>query len=78
MGAFLLGLSFGAITIGRGAPILLIVLTYIAMYQTAARGFFTILVYESRPLHPAYWHQLVRRDSREKCQGQGKNERGTL
>jgi cytochrome c-type biogenesis protein len=40
-GAFLLGLSFGAITVGRGAPMLLIVLTYIAHYQTAFQGFFT-------------------------------------
>ncbi len=44
-GAFLLGLSFGAITVGRGAPMLLIVLTYIALYQTALQGFFTILIY---------------------------------
>jgi cytochrome c-type biogenesis protein len=44
-GAFLLGLSFGAITIGRGAPMLLIVLTYIALYQTAFQGFFTMLIY---------------------------------
>ena len=44
-GAFLLGLSFGAITIGRGAPMLLIVLTYIALYQTAVQGLFTMLVY---------------------------------
>jgi cytochrome c-type biogenesis protein len=44
-GAFLLGLSFGAITVGRGAPMLLIVLTYIALYQTAVQGFFTMLVY---------------------------------
>jgi cytochrome c biogenesis protein CcdA len=44
-GAFLLGLSFGAITVGRGAPMLLIVLTYIALYQTAAQGFLTMLVY---------------------------------
>ncbi len=44
-GAFLLGLSFGAITVGRGAPMLLIVLTYIALNQTALQGFFTILVY---------------------------------
>ena len=44
-GAFLLGLSFGAITVGRGAPMLLIVLTYIALYQTAFQGFFTILIY---------------------------------
>jgi cytochrome c biogenesis protein CcdA len=44
-GAFLLGLSFGAITIGRGAPMLIIVLTYIALYQTMAQGFVTILVY---------------------------------
>ncbi|MFA4825157.1 MAG: cytochrome c biogenesis protein CcdA [Methanoregula sp.] len=44
-GAFLLGLSFGAITVGRGAPMLLVVLTYIALYQTAVQGFFTILIY---------------------------------
>lgn len=44
-GAFLLGLSFGAITVGRGAPMLLIVLTYIALYQTAVQGFFTMLIY---------------------------------
>jgi cytochrome c-type biogenesis protein len=44
-GAFLLGLSFGAITVGRGAPMLLIVLAYIALYQTACQGFFTMLVY---------------------------------
>lgn len=44
-GAFLLGLSFGAITIGRGAPMLIIVLTYIALYQNMVQGFFTILVY---------------------------------
>jgi len=44
-GAFLLGLSFGAITIGRGAPMLIVVLTYIALYQTAAQGVLTILVY---------------------------------
>jgi cytochrome c-type biogenesis protein len=44
-GAFLLGLSFGAITVGRGAPMLLIVLTYIALYQTAVQGVFTMLVY---------------------------------
>ena len=44
-GAFLLGLSFGAITVGRGAPMLLIVLTYIALSQTAVQGFFTILIY---------------------------------
>jgi len=44
-GAFLLGLSFGAITVGRGAPMLIIVLTYIALYQTALQGLFTILVY---------------------------------
>ncbi|MGA2122024.1 MAG: cytochrome c biogenesis protein CcdA [Methanoregula sp.] len=44
-GAFLLGLSFGAITVGRGAPMLIIVLTYITLYQTALQGLFTILVY---------------------------------
>lgn len=45
IGAFLLGLSFGAITIGRGAPMLLIVLTYIALNQTAFEGLVTILIY---------------------------------
>lgn len=44
-GAFLLGFSFGAITIGRGAPMLLIVLTYIALYQTPIQGLLTILIY---------------------------------
>jgi cytochrome c-type biogenesis protein len=44
-GTFLIGLSFGAITIGRGAPMLIIVLTYIALYETAAQGFFTMLIY---------------------------------
>jgi cytochrome c biogenesis protein CcdA len=44
-GAFLLGLSFGAITVGRGAPMLLIVLTYIALYQTAVQGLVTMLIY---------------------------------
>lgn len=44
-GAFLLGLSFGAITVGRGAPMLIIVLTYIALYQNMFEGFFTILIY---------------------------------
>ena len=44
-GAFLLGLSFGAITVGRGAPMLLIVVTYIALYQTTFQGFFTMLIY---------------------------------
>lgn len=44
-GAFLLGLSFGAITIGRGAPMLIIVLTYIALYQNMFEGFFTVLIY---------------------------------
>ena len=45
MGAFLLGASFGAITIGRGAPMLIIVLTYVALYENMYQGFFTMLVY---------------------------------
>ncbi len=45
LGAFLLGLSFGAITIGRGAPMLIIVLTFIALSQTMVQGFFTMLIY---------------------------------
>ena len=44
-GAFLLGLSFGAITFGRGAPMLPIVLTHIALSQTAFQGLFTMLIY---------------------------------
>jgi cytochrome c-type biogenesis protein len=44
-GAFLLGLSFGVITVGRGAPMLIIVFTYIALYQTAIQGLFTMLIY---------------------------------
>jgi cytochrome c-type biogenesis protein len=44
-GTFLLGVSYGAITIGRGAPMLLVVLTYIALYQTAVAGFFTVFIY---------------------------------
>lgn len=39
-GVFLIGLSFGAITIGRGAPMLMIVLTYIALYQGGGRRTF--------------------------------------
>jgi cytochrome c biogenesis protein CcdA len=45
IGAFLLGLSFGVITVGRGAPMLIIVLTYIALYQTPLQGFLTIFIY---------------------------------
>ncbi len=44
-GAFLLGLSFGAITVGRGASMLLIILTYISLYQTPFQGLLTILIY---------------------------------
>ncbi|MGD1004877.1 MAG: cytochrome c biogenesis protein CcdA [Methanoregulaceae archaeon] len=40
-----MGLSFGAITVGRGAPMLIIVLTYIALYQIAVQGVFTMLIY---------------------------------
>ncbi|WP_174590930.1 cytochrome c biogenesis CcdA family protein [Methanocella conradii] len=45
LGAFLLGLSFGAITVGRGAPMLIIVLTYIALYQAPLQGLLTMLIY---------------------------------
>lgn len=44
-GTFLLGLSYGAITIGRGAPMLLVVLTYIALYQSAVQGVLTVFIY---------------------------------
>ncbi len=58
-GTFLLGLSFGEITVGRGAPILLIVLTYIAFYHTQFHGFFNDADLCCRPLHPSYYHQSV-------------------
>ena len=45
LGAFLLGLSFGTITVGRGAPMLIIVLTYIALYQAPLQGLLTMLIY---------------------------------
>ncbi len=45
VGAFLQGLSFGVITVGRGAPMLIIVLTYIALYQTPLQGLLTIFIY---------------------------------
>ena len=44
-GTFLLGLSFGAITIGRAAPMLLVVLTYIGLYQDSLSGLVTMLIY---------------------------------
>jgi cytochrome c-type biogenesis protein len=44
-GTFLLGISFGVMTVGRGAPMLIVVLTYIALWQTLVQGFVTILVY---------------------------------
>jgi cytochrome c biogenesis protein CcdA len=44
-GVFLIGLSFGAITVGRGAPMLIVVLTYIALYQGPVQGLATVLVY---------------------------------
>lgn len=44
-GTFLLGISYGAITIGRAAPMLLVVLTYVALYQTAIEGLATVLIY---------------------------------
>lgn len=44
-GTFLIGIAFGAITIVRVAPMLLIVLTYIALYQTPVAGLVTMLIY---------------------------------
>jgi len=44
-GSLLLGASFGALTLGRGAPMLIIVLTYIALSQTAAQGVVTMFLY---------------------------------
>nr|WP_269850480.1 hypothetical protein [Methanosarcina horonobensis] len=32
-------------TVGRGAPMLIVVLTYIALYQTPIQGLLTILIY---------------------------------
>jgi cytochrome c-type biogenesis protein len=44
-GALLLGATFGALTLGRGAPMLIIVLTYIALSQTAVEGVVTMFLY---------------------------------
>jgi cytochrome c-type biogenesis protein len=44
-GAFLVGASFGALTIGRGAPMLIIVLTYIALSQTMVQGVVSMFLY---------------------------------
>lgn len=44
-GTFLLGLSFGAITIGRAAPMLVVVLTYIGLYQSPVQGLLTTFIY---------------------------------
>ncbi|HVP24450.1 MAG TPA: cytochrome c biogenesis protein CcdA, partial [Methanomicrobiales archaeon] len=44
-GALLVGISFGGLTIGRGAPMLIIVLTYIALSQTVVQGVLTMFLY---------------------------------
>jgi cytochrome c-type biogenesis protein len=44
-GSLLLGASFGALTLGRAAPMLIIVLTYIALSQTMAQGVVTMILY---------------------------------
>jgi cytochrome c-type biogenesis protein len=44
-GALLLGATFGALTLGRGAPMLIIVLTYIALSQTVVQGVVTMFLY---------------------------------
>jgi cytochrome c biogenesis protein CcdA len=44
-GALLVGASFGALTLGRAAPMLIIVLTYIALSQTVAQGVVTMFLY---------------------------------
>lgn len=44
-GTFLLGISFGAITIGRAAPMLVVVLAYIGLYQGMLDGLITILLF---------------------------------
>jgi cytochrome c-type biogenesis protein len=44
-GALLVGASFGALTIGRAAPMLIIVLTYIALSQTMVLGIATMFLY---------------------------------
>lgn len=75
LGAFLLGLSFGAITIGRGAPMLLVVLTYIALYQTAIEGLLTVFVYAVGLSIPPHRDQLSRRCGRAEGQGEGADER---
>jgi cytochrome c biogenesis protein CcdA len=44
-GVLLLGASFGALTLGRAAPMLIIVLTYIALSQTVVQGVVTMFLY---------------------------------
>jgi cytochrome c biogenesis protein CcdA len=44
-GTLLVGVSFGALTVGRGAPMLIIVLTYIALSQTIVQGIVTMFLY---------------------------------
>ena len=44
-GSLLLGASYGALTLGRAAPMLIIVLTYIALSQTVAQGVVTMFIY---------------------------------
>jgi cytochrome c-type biogenesis protein len=44
-GALLVGASFGALTLGRGAPMLIIVLTYIALSQTTVQGVLSMFLY---------------------------------
>ena len=44
-GTLLVGISFGALTVGRAAPMLIIVLTYIALSQTMVQGVVTMFLY---------------------------------
>jgi len=44
-GSLLVGISFGALTIGRGAPMLIIVLTWVALSQTVVQGVVTLFLY---------------------------------
>jgi len=44
-GSLLLGASYGALTLGRAAPMLIIVLTYIALSQTVVQGVVTMFLY---------------------------------
>jgi len=57
---------------------LLIVLTYIALYQTPLQGFFTMLIYAVGPSIPLIVISSVGGAPGKKNQGYGTGERGSF